>query len=83
MESELNEKHNTDSDNRACYARDGCKVFRADKSVRGGMENDLQLRFFMSAWEKAKANESVKLLRPATTLRISSQATRVIEGIEV
>lgn len=63
--------------------RDALLSARADKSVRGGMENDLQLRFFMSAWEKAKANESVKLLRPATTLRISSQAARVIEGIEV
>lgn len=46
---------------------------RANKASRD-VPTDLLLRYLMSAWQKAKRGESIKLLRPVKTLEIPDSA---------
>lgn len=59
--------------------RECCLQHRVDHRFRGGMTSDLQFRYMMSAWDKAKNNTTVKLLRPANTIKISDAADEALQ----
>lgn len=50
-----------------------------NRKSQGGMSPDLQFRSFISAWEKAKSGVTVKLLRPANTIKISDEADYALQ----
>ena len=55
--------------------------YRMQSKNRGGMCADSEFRYLMAAWEKAKTGQSVKLLRPAVTIRISDAAEFALQGL--
>jgi hypothetical protein len=59
--------------------RDVILQARSDKKNKGGMTADLQFRYFMSAWTKAKSNDPVKLLRPVATIKIPDAADYALQ----
>lgn len=55
--------------------------YRMQSKNRGGMCADSEFRYLMSAWDKAKAGQTVKLLRPAVAIKISDAADFALQGL--